>query len=841
MNEPLSLPEIPKLKQKTGEKLDLPSVPVIGAPQTPPRTSTTNWQDIGVGLAGAPAMAGAMIAGTPRDIHDLRRNMVPTPVAEQKQGLDYIASGNAPNVDPNIQSQLKSLSNLSQPAIPKLWHKYVSPFLFGEESQDESGRVTTSGGIMPSTQGTYEAIPEALKTQPKTPEGKKAQEYTATGIAGAATLPLEGAGVVNWVKGLVPWAAKNVARTGIITGGEYGGEEIKDWMLSDPTRTGGKDLAPFVQPATTLATQILAHKALPSSGIATRSERDVAAMVRQDREKLLSNLNEHDLDYIGTSSGLTHDQVKEAIRAGVPLKALNIGGEDVRSYLSHASELSEDAKRALISYNEKVQPPKGQIPLSAVNSQGRVKSFFQDMAGDIPFDDALKARTASNKAEVGRIYDETMDAPNAESVTVPVEISNNAAVRQARKEVESDINLWKNQYGYEGRDIIPPKSEGEPFTVFDERTGRMVTTRTPASNGNLAYWDMVKKRLYDIESGAEKGSPENAGANFARRQLTDHLDNEVEGYKGARDEHIESIGQLNAAKVGREFGTKAGTKALDKIDDETGLSHRTILRDTFNKMNNEQKDIAIQGVYESLSNRMNTPAGVSKLANDLLVTNLGDDLRFILGDDEYHLMRGKVLGESMVANAPPINISNRTVGPVASSSKPALVGAALAVAERVGEVFMTQPFLPEHLQGLGLIAGGVGSFLSGKKYLNALEARALAERITPILLSNDPKVIMRISRLAEKDPVFHRMVQSLATPTRFAITQQNPPEQERFLGGRTRRATGGKVASSAKQTAMRLVALAESMKKQHNETTKPLLDVDDNTITKALAVANKGI
>ena len=69
--------------------------------------------------------------------------------------------------------------------------------------------------------------------------------------------------------------------------------------------------------------------------------------------------------------------------------------------------------------------------------------------------------------------------------------------------------------------------------------------------------------------------------------------------------------------------------------------------------------------------------------------------------------------------------------------------------------------------------------------------------------------------------------------------EEKPPAQN--AGGRIGRATGGKVFSGARQEAMRLVALAESMKKRHSETTKPLLEVDDNTIAKALAVANKGI
>jgi hypothetical protein len=84
-------------------------------------------------------------------------------------------------------------------------------------------------------------------------------------------------------------------------------------------------------------------------------------------------------------------------------------------------------------------------------------------------------------------------------------------------------------------------------------------------------------------------------------------------------------------------------------------------------------------------------------------------------------------------------------------------------------------------------------------------------------------------------------VPGVATIAPRLIPPPQSEEEGQKAGGRIGRATGGKISGNAKQEAIRLIALAESMKKRHNETTKPLLDVDDNTITKALAVANKGI
>lgn len=60
-------------------------------------------------------------------------------------------------------------------------------------------------------------------------------------------------------------------------------------------------------------------------------------------------------------------------------------------------------------------------------------------------------------------------------------------------------------------------------------------------------------------------------------------------------------------------------------------------------------------------------------------------------------------------------------------------------------------------------------------------------------------------------------------------------------GGRIGRKTGGKVTKGHQHLVDRLFKMAEQAKRKSKETTKPLLHVDDNTIAKALSIANKNI
>jgi len=67
----------------------------------------------------------------------------------------------------------------------------------------------------------------------------------------------------------------------------------------------------------------------------------------------------------------------------------------------------------------------------------------------------------------------------------------------------------------------------------------------------------------------------------------------------------------------------------------------------------------------------------------------------------------------------------------------------------------------------------------------------------------------------------------------------NAKEYAQADGGRVGRASGGAVNHASE--ADRLVALADRAKKSHNNQTKPLLAVPDETITHALAIANDSV
>jgi len=69
----------------------------------------------------------------------------------------------------------------------------------------------------------------------------------------------------------------------------------------------------------------------------------------------------------------------------------------------------------------------------------------------------------------------------------------------------------------------------------------------------------------------------------------------------------------------------------------------------------------------------------------------------------------------------------------------------------------------------------------------------------------------------------------------------NPPGSQRAYGGRTGHAAGGKVGFDHEAKADKLILLADKIKKDEAKKTSSILNVDDSTVARALAVVNRKI
>jgi hypothetical protein len=122
--------------------------------------------------------------------------------------------------------------------------------------------------------------------------------------------------------------------------------------------------------------------------------------------------------------------------------------------------------------------------------------------------------------------------------------------------------------------------------------------------------------------------------------------------------------------------------------------------------------------------------------------------------------------------------------------------------------------------------------------------------------SNDPSSVRRIIELANERPEYARALREMS-PYLQTITHAATPRENEFVSRgsepiptipetvvtapRPTRASGGRITSHHRAKAQALINAADRAKKAHNGTTKPILDMPDETVAKALSLADQAI
>ena len=129
----------------------------------------------------------------------------------------------------------------------------------------------------------------------------------------------------------------------------------------------------------------------------------------------------------------------------------------------------------------------------------------------------------------------------------------------------------------------------------------------------------------------------------------------------------------------------------------------------------------------------------------------------------------------------------------------------------------------------------------------ALMYPAALPHLAGLVAASSPKIAGATQYAAGKvgkylAPVGTAVDYATSVPVTYAGTHLGQVEQQQqAAGGRIGRKSGGRASSSAKSKADKLISMVDRIKKEEGEGTKPLLNVDDTTIAKALEIAKRGI
>lgn len=600
------------------------------------------------------------------------------------------------------------------------------------------------------------------------------------------------AGTESAVANLPGGMATAPARMGAGAVGGIAGQTVRQ-------NAEGSPYQPYLGVAADLAAQAATVKVTgfrPSAAGAAQSQLDAA----------LSK------DFAAGQAKIPYDQLQSMLASGAPLSYADIGGPNVQALLKKSmSRIPETGvPNSVQNYNESLN--KGQLggpdATSRLNdSQKSLNTVFSGTAQNgldpASLTDAIER---SKKAEVGKLYDIARDPQNVRAnslymSSIPDQIRENPHLHDAMKDAASLV-----------------KGELDP-TAYSVPGLNSVGAETP---GNIAYWDLTKRSLdkrYNqlVARGDSQDMLRANQIDDVRNVLKSYLDNEVPDYGTARGVSQSYFKAESAPEAGMNF--YGNMNSFDKNDALKNFSSYTP----------EQKGYFKTGFMGSMNDEIGRPNGLSSVSRKFTQdADFQNKAKMVLGAD-YDRVKTSILGENIYNSA-------RQMGPAGgshitgiSTAAGLLAGGAPAAYDAISSMAFNASMLdPKYLAlaGVGATVGAVG----------AARAKAIAQRVADYAARGD---MNGLSNFAAKEPAASYLVEDLNR--RFqAVNQQGQYTPEDRAG----RATGGrtsKTGASAKNKAIHLISMVDQVRKDEGKATSTLLNLDDTTVAKALAIANKQI
>ena len=393
-----------------------------------------------------------------------------------------------------------------------------------------------------------------------------------------------------------------------------------------------------------------------------------------------------------------------------------------------------------------------------------------------------------------------------------------AAMRRASRAVSRENGGVRHEF---------PFAQGQDGTWHISQTG--------SHDPNIQFWDYT---LRELRNAADR--PENLGhtAN-SLNQLVERL----RGKLGSTQEGgLDEFGEL-LARGSKYF------RGNDAFDDGLGFFNLANTRrnqadvEAFDRQmdifNNKYSEVERNNFRTALSNLMieNVDSASSVFARNDNV--FFDRMRQVFGEDQFNRIRNSMDSYNIVKNVRGINPGNSNGGNT-SFLNSVLKGVVGGVAPYVANI--ASP----------MTAATLGVLTTAVDRLTNMAGNVAANRLLRMAASNDPNSVRRIIELANERPEYARALREMS-PYLQTITHAATPRESEFVSRgsepinvnvtapRLPRASGGRITSHHRAKAQALINAADRAKKAHNGTTKPILDMPDETVAKALSLADQAI
>lgn len=485
------------------------------------------------------------------------------------------------------------------------------------------------------------------------------------------------------------------------------------------------------------------------------------------------------------------------------------------------AESTASAKRMALSDN---------IKDVAAGFPARMRGFVQNVTGVDAKAPAFQARLEElGKAERQRVYDAARGNPAAQAIDdAPF-----AALRDRPIFQEAEAAAKKNAANLPDWDLRAPEIvKGTPTTpmlgangkpMVDASGSPIMKAATPdkVNPGNLQHYDETKKQFDSIIEQAKRtgDTPRLSAAMDAKKEMLDILDPLIPEYKAARGIASDTFKAADAPEAGARFLT-----TYDMYDKKQ-------FTDAFKSYTPGQQQAFEVGLLGQLeADIVKNPQLISQ--RFIKNPDLMEKLSLVFGRETAQAIRGKALSENLLQQANKIRADiTKAEQSAAVSKSPLKMGAGVSVGglglAAINENLpMIANFLTTHgvSQTAQILSGAAGAAVLGGVYaMNKIEQR-IANQMVALAKKNDVASFTKIANMMDDYPgVYNKVLGPL-----MVISE----EAEKRSGERPARASGG---------AVNLMALSKAAKKQVTQSTEALLNESDDTVARALEVANKHI
>jgi hypothetical protein len=451
------------------------------------------------------------------------------------------------------------------------------------------------------------------------------------------------------------------------------------------------------------------------------------------------------------------------------------------------------------------------------NTQRRIDSTMTGNSNDtIDAFSILNTSRETARVQNKPAYDLAYSNPNSQNILSP-QLEGLFNLTYGQNAIKSAIEGLSTRFALDNRGRFDsPFSLRNPNEGFSESNPYILDPNKPV---NLEFWDRFRQSL-DTQYRQLRAANDNVAAGDVlalRDSLQKTLTTQVPDYATA----VTGAGRYkrgdNAFTAGTGFIDDLGTNPQNR--DITSLGEQV---DAFkNRFSNEEREQFALGVASRFRARPDEAAALIGSGDTLVLRNLQD----VLGS-QFEPIRNTMLlhnvvrqVDTLIPKAPAISSQSRGLLGLGAVGTQLLYGAASGTVP-------LKTVIPTILA-----YGGI----------ELVNHRLRNEAYQILRMASDPSQMGSLTNLINTNARYRQALEALQPALNNAVARQAAASNAEAPDERPTRASGGRITGHHRAKAQALINAADRAKKAHNGNTKPILDMPDETVAKALSLADQAI